>query len=148
MIRMSTKGRYGARLMLELALKYGRGPVLLKEIAKNQEISEGYLEHILLPLKAAGLVNSTRGAHGGYSLARPPEEINLSEIIQKVEGSLAFVECVTAPEVCSRSGLCATRDVWGSINKKLIQVLESTTLQDLVEQQKQKQHSQPLMYSI
>jgi Rrf2 family protein len=146
MVRLSTKGRYGARLMLELALHYGKGPVLLKEISRKQEISEGYLEHILPPLKAAGLVNSSRGAHGGYTLARPPSEINLGEVVRVVEGNLAFVECVIAPDICHRSDFCVTRDVWGKVSEKIMEVLNSTTLRDMVEQQKQK--PQAVMYEI
>ena len=92
MIRISTKGRYGTRLMLELALNYGNGTMLLKEVAQSQDISVGYLEQIIPNLKAAGLINSSRGAHGGYELARPPEEINLKEIVEALEGPLSLIE--------------------------------------------------------
>ena len=146
MVRLSTKGRYGARLMLELALQYGKGPVLLKEIAKNQEISEGYLEHILPPIKAAGLVVSSRGAHGGYTLSRSPADITLGEVVRVVEGNLAFVECVIAPNICTRSDFCVTRDVWGKISEKISEILDSTTLENMVEQQKKK--SRAVMYEI
>jgi Rrf2 family protein len=146
MVRLSTKGRYGARLMLELALQYGKGPVLLKEIAKNQEISEGYLEHILPPIKAAGLVVSSRGAHGGYTLSRSPADITLGEVVRVVEGNLAFVECVIAPNVCNRSDFCVTRDVWGKVSKKISEILDSTTLESMVDQQKKK--TKAVMYEI
>ena len=102
MMKLSTKGRYGARLMLELALEYGKGPVLLKEVAERQEISEKYLGHLISPLKAAGLINSTRGAHGGYTLAKASKDITLAEVVQAVEGNLSVVECVSSPGVCSR----------------------------------------------
>ena len=150
MMRLSTKGRYGARLMLELALSYGkeRGPVLLKDIAERQEISQGYLEHLLPPLRAAGLVRSTRGAHGGYTLARAPQDITLGEVVQVLEGSMAVVECVTAPEVCPRVNLCITRDIWKEITEKITGALESVTLQDMINRQKKKEAGQPLMYSI
>lgn len=118
MIRLSTKGRYGARLMLELALQYGKGPILLKDIAKRQEISEGYLEHLLPPLKSAGLINSSRGAHGGYILAKALSEITLKEIVQTLEGSLSPVECVDTPTVCQRVRSCVTRDIWKKLGKK------------------------------
>ena len=85
MMRLSTKGRYGTRLMLDLALHYGEGLVFLKDIAKREEISVGYLEHLIPPLKSAGLIKSSRGAHGGYSLAKEPSEINLREIVQVFE---------------------------------------------------------------
>jgi Rrf2 family protein len=147
-MKLSTKGRYGARLMLDLALHYGEGPVLLKGVAERQEISEKYLGHLIPPLKTAGLINSSRGAHGGYLLAKSPGEITLGEVIRAVEGSLALVECVAAPNVCHRVGFCVTRDIWGEIGERMMEVLDSTNLQDMVDRQKQKQELQPLMYSI
>ena len=136
MMRLSTRGRYAARLMLELALCYGRGPTLLKDIAKRQEISEGYLEHLLPPLKIAGLINSSRGAHGGYTLAREPSKINLKEVVQALEGSLSPVGCVDSLSVCQRTGFCVTRDIWKELGEKISQTLESVTLEDMVERQK------------
>ena len=147
-MKLSTKGRYGTRLMLDLALHFGRGPVLLKDVAERQEISEKYLGHLIPSLKVAGLVNSSRGAHGGYLLAKPPEEINLGEVIRAVEGNLVLVECITAPNVCHRVGFCVTRDIWGLLGERMMEVLESTTLKDMVERQRQKQETQTLMYSI
>lgn len=138
MIRLSTKGRYGTRLMLELALQYGKGSVLLKDIAKRQEISEGYLEHLLPLLKAAGLINSSRGAHGGYTLAKAPSQITLKEIVQALEGSLSPVECVDAPTVCQRVRSCVTRDIWKKLGEKMSETLVSVTLKDMVEMQKDK----------
>jgi len=124
--------------MLELALRHEEGPVLLKEIAKAQEISEGYLEQILPPLKSAGLIHSSRGAHGGYALARNPAEITLREIVQSAEGSLTPVHCVDVPEVCSRSNFCVTRDIWALLRDRILETLESITLQDMVKRQKEK----------
>ena len=147
-MKLSTKGRYGARLMLELALCYEKGTILLKDIAGRQEISEGYLEQILPLLKAAGLVNSSRGAHGGYTLANPPSEITLGEVVRAVEGTMAIVECVATPEVCHRVDFCVTRDIWEEMSEKMMGVLDSTTLQDMVNLQRQKLKSQPLMYYI
>ncbi|HUT65469.1 MAG TPA: Rrf2 family transcriptional regulator [Spirochaetota bacterium] len=146
MVRLSTRGRYSARIMLELALRFGNGPVLLKEIAKTQGISVGYLEHIMPPLKAAGLVRSSRGAHGGYTLARQPSEITLGEVVRVVEGSMSLVECVVAPKICSRSDLCVTRDVWGRVSEKIAEVLNAITLEEMVDRQKEK--PQVLMYDI
>lgn len=147
-MKLSTKGRYGARLMLDLALHYGEEPVLLKDVAERQEISEKYLGHLIPPLKAAGLINSSRGAHGGYILAKRPRDITLDEVLHAVEGNLALVECVTAPKVCHRVGFCVTRDIWKEMSQKMMEVLESTTLKDMVQRQGQKQKSQPLVYSI
>ena len=148
MMKLSTKGRYGARLMLELALEYGKGPVLLKEVAERQEISEKYLGHLISPLKAAGLINSTRGAHGGYTLAKASKDITLAEVVQAVEGNLSVVECVSSPGVCSRVEICVTRDIWSQLSEKMMEILESITLQDMVSRQKQKQELQALIYSI
>ena len=148
MIKLSTKGRYGTRLMLDLALSYGKKPVLLKDIAERQEISVGYLEQIMPGLKAAGLINSSRGAHGGYTLARAPSDITLKEVVMALEGSLTLVECVKTPKVCKRIDFCVTRDLWRELTEKMKDTLNSKTLQDLVDQHKEKQKSRPLMYSI
>jgi len=133
--------------MLELALYYGKGPVLLKDIAKREEISEGYLEHLLPPLKAAGLVNSSRGAHGGYTLAKTPSKITLREVVQALEGPLSLVECVDTPNVCQRVRFCVTRDIWKKLGEKISQTLESVTLKDMVEMQKNKGETS-LIYNI
>jgi Rrf2 family protein len=125
--------------MLELALHYGKGPVFLKCIAEKQGISEKYLWQLLAPLKAAGLVNSLRGAHGGYILAKPPAQITLKEIVVTLEGSLLAVECVDVPESCSRIQSCVTRDVWKEVSEKVSHTLEAITLQHLVGRQHQKE---------
>ena len=99
-MRLSTKGGYGTRAMLDLAFNSSEGPVLLRDIAKRQEVSEKYLEHSISVLRKAGLVRSIRGARGGYVLAKLPSEIRLSEIMEVLEGSMAPVECVDDPQVC------------------------------------------------
>lgn len=137
-MKLSTKGRYSTRFMLDLALHYGEGPVLLKEIAGRQGISEKYLWQLIPPLKNVGLVCSFRGAHGGYTLAKPPELISLKDIVTTVEGSLCLVECVDDPSLCKRSETCASRDVWNEVTQKILEVLESFTLQDLIEKQRSK----------
>ena len=147
-MKLSTRGRYGTRALLELALHWGGGPVLLKDIAQRQQISLQYLEHLIAPLIAGGVMMSTRGAKGGVSLAKPPEQVKLSEVIQLLEGSLALVDCVNNPAACDRSELCVTRDVWSALKKAMNGVLESTTLQDLVERYKRKEHPEEAMYYI
>ena len=147
-MKLSTRGRYGTRALLELALHYREGPVPLKDIAQSQQISLQYLEHLITPLVAAGIIRSTPGARGGVWLARSPQEIKLSEVIGLLEGSTAPVECVNNPEICTRSELCVTRDIWGELKKAMNGVLESTTLQDLVERQKRKERSEEVMYYI
>ncbi|MBL7084618.1 MAG: Rrf2 family transcriptional regulator [Candidatus Omnitrophica bacterium] len=147
-MKLSTKGRYGTRLMLDLALRYGNGPILLRDIAGRQEISEKYLGQLVTPLKVAGLINSIRGAHGGYMLAKEPSEITLKEVIQSLEGSLSLSECIDVPRVCQRVSSCVTRDILEEMSEKMIGVLESTTLQDMISREKQKSKLQPLTYSI
>ena len=147
-MKLSTRGRYGTRALLELALRHGKGPIPLKDIAQSQQISLSYLEHLVAPLIAGGMVLSTRGARGGVSLAKPPEKIKLSDVINLVEGSIAPVECVNNPGVCNRSESCVTRDIWDELKKAMDKVLESTTLQDLAERQKEKERPEEAMYYI
>ncbi len=147
-MRLSTKGRYGARAMLDLALNFGKEPVLLKDIARRQEVSEKYLEHSISALRKAGLVRSIRGARGGYILAKSPSEIRLSKIMEVLEGSMAPVDCVDDPQVCHRVNLCVTRDIWAKMKEAIDNILESITLQDMVEQQKKKESSKAIVYDI
>jgi len=147
-MKLSTRGRYATRALLDLALHQEEEPVLLKDIAQRQQISLRYLEHLVTPLIAGGIMLSTRGPKGGVSLAKPPVEIRLSEIIQLLEGSIAPVECVNNPGICTRSELCVTRDVWGELKKAMNGILESTTLQDLAERQKRKERPEESMYYI
>lgn len=147
-MKLSTRGRYGARLLMDLALNAGSDPVPLKDIAKRQQVSLRYLEHLIVFLISAGIVRSTRGPKGGVSLNKSPDEIRLGEVIQVLEGSLAPVDCVDDPSVCNRSEKCAARDVWTELKTAMSGVLESVTLQDLVERQRAKERSQEEMYYI
>jgi Rrf2 family cysteine metabolism transcriptional repressor len=139
-MRLSTKGRYGLRALLDMALHQDEGPVLLKDIARRQEFSIPYLQHLIAPLIAAGVVKSTRGAGGGVSLLKPPSEIRLSEVVQPLEGCITPVDCVNNPTLCHRSAFCVTRDIWAEMNDAMSEVLDSTTLQDLIDRQKRKGH--------
>ena len=147
-MKLSTKGKYGTRLLLDLALYNGKRPVPLKDTAHRQQISLSYLKHLVTPLVAAGIVRCVRGARGGVSLAREPGEIKLSEVLQLLEGSVSPAECVNNPEVCSRSASCIIRDVWSELKSAIDEVLESTTLQNLVERQKKKERPDEMMYYI
>ena len=138
MMKLSTRGRYGVRLMLDLSLHYGENNQLLKDIAKRQEISEKYLWQLIKPLKVAKLIISARGAHGGYKLARSPSEITLKEIVEVLEGPISITECVDNPSVCERAQACATRDIWGAVSNGISQLLESMTLTNMMEHQKDK----------
>jgi len=139
-MKLSTKGRYSIRAMIDLALHPDEGPILIRDIAKRQRISEQYLEQLFIPLRVAGLVQGIKGAHGGFILIKPPAEIRLSEIIRATEGSIAPVNCVDEPRLCLQSSTCPTRYIWAKIKRAIDKVLESTTLQDLVEKQRETEH--------
>jgi len=122
--------------------------VLLKDIAQRQQISTMYLEHLITPLITMGLVRSVRGPRGGVWLTKPPEEIRLSDVIAILEGSLAPVECINDTKFCPRADSCVTRELWGKLKRAMDQVLESTTLQDLVNQHREKESPYQAMYQI
>jgi len=138
-MKLSTRARYGTKAVLELSLHWGKGPLLLKDIAQRQQIPLPYLEHLIGPLVKAEIIKSTRGTRGGVSLLKPPGEIRLSEVIQLLEGSIAPVACVDNPESYPRSDTCVTHDIWAEVKRAMYGVLESTTFEDLVERQKQKE---------
>ena len=147
-MKLSTRGRYGIRVLLDLALHQGEGRVPLRDIARRQQISQQYLGHLVAPLVTGGVVLSSRGPGGGVSLARPGEQITLCEVFELLEGPISLVECINNPETCDRSGVCATQDVWGELKRAMDGVLESTTLQDLVRLQRSKEQPAEAMYYI
>ena len=147
-MKISTRGQYGARALVDMALHYGEGSILLRDVARRQCISVRYLQHLLTPLIKAGIIKSVRGAHGGVALARPPEQVNLGEVIELLEGSVAPVECVDDPASCSRTAGCVTRDVWTELKRAMTGVLDSTTLKDLAERQREKDRAAVPMYYI
>ena len=132
-MKLSTRGRYGTRLMVDLAQHYVDGPIPLGEIAKRQDLSAKYLEQLIILLKGTGLIRSTRGRRGGYMLARKPKEINLGEIIETLEGKLAIVDCVVDPDLCDRSDECPTRGIWVGMTDLLKKQLFSLNLEDVVQ---------------
>ena len=134
-MKLSTKGRYAVRAMLDLALQSEETPTLIKDISKRQGISELYLEQLLTRLKTAGLVRSIRGPRGGFILTKSPSQIRVIDIVQAMEGTAAPVECVDDASLCSRANSCATRRVWVEVKNSVDRVLESFTLQDLTEQE-------------
>jgi len=137
-MKLSTKGRYGMRLMIDIASHYDGRPILLKDIAKRQDVSEKYLWHLIDSLKIAGLVNSTRGARGGYSLARQPSQISLNDIVLATEGNLSIVGCVDDPSLCKRSDTCVSSEIWKEISDKISETLSNMSLQQMVEKQFEK----------
>ena len=147
-MKLSTKGRYGTRALLEIALHEGNSPIQLKDIAEKQQISLHYLEQLVRPLIAGGYVHSTTGPKGGVLLAKDPSDIRMIDIIQLYEGSIALVSCVDNPDLCERSSSCVTRDLWGELKDAMSNVLESKTLRDLILRKKEKDESKKVMYYI
>ena len=138
-MKISTKGRYALRLMVDLALTESTAPVSLKDVALRQNLSDKYLEQIVTPLSRAGLVRSVRGAGGGYLLTRKPEDYTVGDILRPLEGDLAPVECATDTAFCDRCGECVTVELWQEIHRAVSQVVDNTTLADLVERARKKQ---------
>ena len=133
-MKISTKGRYALRMMLEFAL-HPDECTKINQVAKRQQISEKYLEQIVTILSRAGYVKSMRGAQGGYMLTKEPSEYTVGMILRLTEGSLAPVACLDADEPCGRSSTCVTLDVWRQLNDAINQVVDHVTLADLVQEQ-------------
>jgi Rrf2 family iron-sulfur cluster assembly transcriptional regulator len=130
-MRLSTRSRYGTRLLLDMAQHYEQGPVQLGEIARRQEISVKYLEQIIIPLKKANYVLSVRGPKGGHYLAKPPAEITLGEIVALLEDGNNLVACSDHAEVCDRAEICPTRLIWKEVAQAMFEKLSAITLADL-----------------
>ena len=128
---ISTKAQYGMRALVEIALS-GNEPVSLKTVAERQFISQPYLEQIVAALRRAGYVEALRGAHGGYRVTKPLNEIDTLEIVELLEGSLAPVTCIDDEETCARTGNCSTEGLWRRVDTAVREVLRATTLADLV----------------
>ena len=138
-MRISTKGRYGLTIMMELANRYGEGQMSLKAIAQKHDLSEHYLEQLVAPLRNAGLVKSIRGTYGGYILARPPEEITAGDVIRVLEGPISPVEFEEEEDP-------AKRNLWIRIRDSISQVLDTTTLQDLISYKDENQTDSYMFY--
>ncbi len=146
-MKLSTKSRYGTRAMMDIAFHSNKGSCMLKDIAQRQDVSPKYLDHILSSLRKAGLIKNTRGKDGGYSLIRSASEITMKDIINAVEGSLAPVECVDNSTLCTKTNMCSTRDVWVKMKEAMEDVLEATTLANLMESSNKKK-STGINYTI
>lgn len=133
-MRLSTKGEYASRAMLELALRFAAGPQHIRDISAAQDIPERFLEQILLQLKRAGYLRSRKGPQGGYFLARPPEAISVADVIRVLDGPLAPIDCVsvTAHEICPKEDGCVLKGLWKETRDAVAEILERTTLADLV----------------
>ena len=131
-MKISTKGRYGLRILIDLAMHDPSKPRLLRDIAQSQQISEKYISRLVLDLRRAKLIRSVRGINGGFHLVKPPEEITLLEILETMEGPISVVECVRSPEKCSRRTLCPARDIWSKLNDGIRELTQQITLDDIL----------------
>lgn len=138
-MKLSTKGHYGLRAMFDLALHYGQGPIPLKLIAERQQLSDNYLEQLVAALRKAGLVESIRGAQGGYVLARRPEAITVGDIIRVLEGPIAPLDCVNEeePADCQQFHYCISRNVWAKVRDSITEVIDSISLADMCKEAKE-----------
>ena len=132
-MKLSTRSRYGTRILVDLARHNNQGPVQIGEISKRQDISVKYLEQLIRPLKQANLVESVRGPKGGHMLAKKPETITLGQIVRLFEGQSDLVECVSNPETCNMADDCQVRLAWKDATRVLYEKLDSTTIADLME---------------
>ena len=137
-MKISTKGRYGLRILLDLALHGQDEPRLMRDIARSQQISEKYISRLILPLNEAGFLTSFRGAKGGLKLAKAPKEISLLEIVEAMEGRIAIVDCVFDKEFCPKSDDCSACKMWSFLNKKIRKQMAEITLKDLIKSEKNK----------
>ncbi len=141
-MRLSTKIRYGYRLMIDLAMHWGKEPIALREISDRQDISLLYLRQIIMSLESAGLVKSHRGSKGGYTLARAPEKIPLIDISQALEGPISLTECVEDPGSCERCEYCAAHLLWKKMSEELESILSSQSLAALRNKQQKLEKNQ------
>jgi Rrf2 family cysteine metabolism transcriptional repressor len=132
-MQLSTRGRYGLRAAVDLAQNFEKGPVPLHTIAERQGLSVKYLHSLLAILKRWGLVQSLRGAGGGYVLTRPPSQVSVSEVVRALEGSLGLVGCVEDTSFCDRAERCPVRSVWVNLNKTVENALSELTLEDIID---------------
>lgn len=134
-MRLSTRGRYGLKAMYQLAMHYGEGPIPLKQIADKEDLSENYLEQLVSQLRKEGLLISVRGAQGGYMLAMPPVEITLGNVLRVLEGNLAPADCIIEEDYgCEKEENCVTKLVWIKIKDSIDEVVDSITLQDMIDE--------------
>lgn len=134
-MKLSTKGRYGLKAMVDIAVDYGKGRLSVNQLAEKQGVSVAYLEQLIAALKKAGLVEAARGASGGYTLARAPEDINVGEVLRALEGSTAILDCVSVDDgaECSNACFCSARPLWIKLQQKIDEVLNTTTIKELAD---------------
>jgi Rrf2 family protein len=132
-MKLTMKGDYGLRAMVDMAIYYGQGPIESADIASRQYVPEQYLDQILMVLRKEGLVKSVRGPKGGHMLSRPPSQITMAEVMKALEGYVPPMECLPNPDFCKLSPGCALRSVWQQIDEMTQQILTTTTIEDLAQ---------------
>ena len=147
-MKLSTKGRYGLKAMFELALTQKNGPVPLRQIAQRQNISEQYLEQIFSTIKKSGLIKSVRGAQGGYLLSKEPKDITVGDILIVLEGPVSISDCVVDEDICENSGICVTKIVWERLKKGIEDVINSITLQNMIDDYNKNKNINDITYLI
>ena len=135
-MKLSTRSRYGTRMMLDLARHYEKGPVQMGEIAKRQKVSIKYLEQLIIPLKKADLIRSARGPKGGHMLAKSPDKITVGTIVNILEGGVDLTGCIESPDTCEMSKDCPTRNLWKEATKAMLDKLNSVTLSEMIVKKK------------
>lgn len=143
-MKLTAKGEYGVRAMVRLALNYRAGPMPLPEIARQEDISPQFLEQIFMVLRRAGLIESVRGAHGGYGLAKPPQQIPIGDIVRALEGPIAPVDCLAdqgedGQHACNRQDACLTRGIWEKLRDRMQEVLDDISLEDMINLDQEKE---------
>jgi Rrf2 family iron-sulfur cluster assembly transcriptional regulator len=132
-MKLSTRSRYGTRMMQDLAQHYDEGPIQIGDIAKRQDISVKYLEQLIIPLKKGSFIRSVRGPKGGHMLAKPPDDITIGAIVKVLEGRIVLSDCIENPDECTRSGSCVTRGIWEEATRAMYDKLNSITLSKMLE---------------
>jgi Rrf2 family protein len=132
-MKLSTRSRYGTRMVLNLAENYNEGPVQIGQIAKHLGVSVKYLEQLIIPLKKADLIKSIRGPKGGHKLAKPPEEVTVGDIVRILEGGIDLSNCISDPKICQNTESCVTRSLWQEATDAMYDKLDSTTFADMIE---------------
>ncbi len=131
-MKISTKGRYGLRILFDLALHQDEPPRLIRDIAESQHISEKYISRLIIALRRAHMVRSIRGAKGGFQLAMKPEKLTLLDIVEVMEGPISIVDCIFNPKKCGRNDQCAARAIWNTLNSEIREAMRKITLADIL----------------
>ena len=135
-MKLSTRSRYGTRMMLDLAKHFDEGPVQISDISRRENISVKYLEQLIIPLKKAGIIKSFRGPKGGHMLTSSPDGITIGDIVRILEVGIDLIDCIENPEGCDRMDHCLMRDIWEEATKAMYEKLDSVTLSSIIQQEK------------